>query len=323
MSEDSQGRVSAQSRVQQRTQSAFSDASSPENNDAVTQSRTSRSSAPSGSFSEINNQNVEGADAPRNEVREISENLPLIVQLHFKVESIIDRIYDQGYFIQSYFFPLMLVGIVFWAIYFSYEVEAISQEYSYKYLVNLQPIGSSEPHNAYFYAYSNIYLYYAQAITDALIICLIKCYRRAQNSHARNRTWMMDQFSTQIDILQTFSLLLNIYNVIQMYMLKHFLFSYTLIDPKPESPFYGYAKWHNLCMVIYDARRHFWLVSFVLCCAFMIIGFLFFSTIGCYLDYERRQGRIYVHPNQVRLREMLERRDPCRPGVREFVENNK
>ena len=67
----------------------------------------------------------------------IRENYPCIVALNFKVEAAIDYVYERGYFIQSLFFPLMLVGIIFWSIYFTYEAKAIELEYGYDYLVAL------------------------------------------------------------------------------------------------------------------------------------------------------------------------------------------
>ena len=55
----------------------------------------------------------------------IRENYPLIVRVNFFIEDYIDNIYEKGYFFQSLFFPLMLVGVLFWSFYFAYEVETI------------------------------------------------------------------------------------------------------------------------------------------------------------------------------------------------------
>ena len=47
----------------------------------------------------------------------------------------------------------------------------------------------------------------------------------------------------------------------------------------------------------------------------MFFGFIIFGVIAIYIELERREGRIYGHP----IREV----DRCRPGVRDFLENNK
>jgi len=76
----------------------------------------------------------------------------------------------------------MLIGILFWSIYFTIEVKRIEKEFGYKYLQDLKYSiggGAVTPLAAYYNVYLNIYLYYAQAVINIFIVLFIKWYRKS------------------------------------------------------------------------------------------------------------------------------------------------
>jgi len=133
----------------------------------------------------------------------------------------------------------MLIGLIFWSFYFSVEVKRIEEEFGFEYLRNLNSIGTLSPRTSYFYTYTNIYLYYAQTMIDVCIVVMIKCHRRVYiNDEDDERC---EKYEGIIDTMVTLSIILNVFNVIQMYMLKNFIFGYSLSSNiPPDNPFYGY-----------------------------------------------------------------------------------
>lgn len=83
-------------------------------------------------------------------------------------------------------------------------------------------------------------------------------------------------------------------------MLKNFIFGYSLANNiPPDNPFYGYLQWHNLCYMIYDARRYFWMIAFIMAVVFLVSTIFVFGFITIYIEYERIHGRTYIRPEEL------------------------
>ena len=140
-------------------------------------------------------------------------------------------------------------------------------------------MGTVRPLSAYYNVYTNIYLYYFQAGINIIILLFIKWYRKCCDTYG-----IYDLITQKVDgtisSLIVISIVFNVFNIINIYMMKTFLYSYYLrSEIIHDSPFYGYSKWHDICFMIYNARRYFWLVACVMSLMLLVTIIVLFVVI--------------------------------------------
>lgn len=92
-----------------------------------------------------------------------------------------------------------------------------------------------------------------------------------------------------MDVLQTLSVIVNIFNIIQIYLMKSFLSGQMQLEAfkSSEVQFIGFKHWYKVCSSIYEMRKLFWLVAFVVVGILFLISCSLISAIYLFYRYER------------------------------------
>lgn len=103
------------------------------------------------------------------------DNLPWIVKTHFDFQDMINDVAATEFWFQKLVYPIMTFGLAVCSVIFSIMVNAIDVEkHGGSFLDSLAIKDASlQPKQAFILVYTNIYLYYAQTVTDVLMVCIM------------------------------------------------------------------------------------------------------------------------------------------------------